>query len=311
MRVKQLFVLALLIGALCACAATDSYRRSRPLGLGPFPELTLALQNNPATKGMVLAGQGRTNALLNNETAWVGVDFSYSLYGNPGVEDKNGEKTAGQPAGEALVNRHFHMVQGFFGSGSMTRFAVGNRNERTDLSLQTLRRNGLWCVERVRFVRSDSDWFSQLWLDQGRVVPEQWIAKRYTFTIVNRQDRFVYEYREPYPECMPPTDDLSRLRLGILSDRAQSCLAQFNMRADAFVEFDPSATENAIPHILSTPQTFEAAPVPKAVPVMSDSGVNPVESPTDPNAAPRRRLLLDPVSILGDVERIERDDFFR
>lgn len=318
MRVKQLFILALLISSLCACAAaTERYRLSQPLGPGPFSELMLELQSDPAAKGMVLAAQDRTNALVDNETSWSAVDFSFSLFGNPIASETNGT-TPGEHSGDSdLVSRYFHMAQGFFSSGSMTRFAVGNRNERTDLSLQTLRRDGLWGVERVRFVNSDGDWFSQLWRDQGRTVPEQWIAKRYTFTLVNRTDRFVYEYREPYPDCLPPANDSGRRMAGMLYGEAQNCLAEFSRRADAFVEAIPTSAESGATEISTIPlnamanaTAATAVPVPPATPPGADVFVDAAQS-IEADSLPRRRVLLNPVSILGDVERIERDDAFR
>ena len=57
-----------------------------------------------------------------------------------------------------------------------------------------------WTIQ-VFPVIADRDWFSALWLQNGRQVPDFWLAKRWSAT-PEEDMRLVAEYREPAPACM-------------------------------------------------------------------------------------------------------------
>lgn len=57
-----------------------------------------------------------------------------------------------------------------------------------------------WTVQ-ILPVTAQGDWFSDLWMEKGREIPEFWLAKRWSATPEDEM-RLVAEYREPAPFCM-------------------------------------------------------------------------------------------------------------
>ncbi|MDL2210173.1 DUF4851 domain-containing protein [Desulfovibrio sp. OttesenSCG-928-O18] len=93
-----------------------------------------------------------------------------------------------------------------------------------------------WVTQILR-VDGEKDWFSAMWKESGRDVPEFWIARRFSAT-PERATRVVAEYREPWPECLDPgVKDLVFVRA--------SCLEGFLERADAAFTLNMGAPENA------------------------------------------------------------------
>ena len=90
--------------------------------------------------------------------------------------------------------------------------------------------NGTNWTTRIMRVPSEGDWFSAMWVENGRTVPAFWLAKRFSAT-PQGGTRMVAEYREPWPDCLPP--DLTELAFA-----PAECLKGYMDRADAAFTLD-------------------------------------------------------------------------
>ena len=105
-----------------------------------------------------------------------------------------------------------------------------------------------WNAQILRVI-AEKDWFSAMWRDSGREVPERWLARRFSAT-PERSTRVVAEYREPWPECLDPEiTDITLVRPG--------CLEGFLERSDAAFTLDMHAPEEmrepSVPSVLQNP----------------------------------------------------------
>jgi hypothetical protein len=109
----------------------------------------------------------------------------------------------------------------------------------------TLRAGGKnWTIQIFPIIAED-DWFSILWRNNGRQVPEFWLAKRWSSTPQDEM-RLLAEYREPLPLCLQEAfADLPRINgkatLPKGKENQQLCrrdMEAFSARADAAVALD-------------------------------------------------------------------------
>ena len=194
-----------------------------------YPRLTAA-----ANAPLVLQGYGRQ---------WVSLPSDYMGILPSGAMDY----TVYSEGAEGPVTRHAHVFavqpsdekRWYFKPDSLLPFD-GLSFGRKDI-------NGYRWAAQILRVHAGNDWFSAMWRDSGRGVPELWLARRFSAT-PDRSTRVVAEYREPWPECLDPeVKDLVFAR--------QGCLEGFLERSDAAFSLDMHA-----------PETLEAPAVPSLLP---------------------------------------------
>ena len=113
------------------------------------------------------------------------------------------------------------------------------------MSYSKARMAGKYWTVRMMTVFSSRDWFSDLWRQNGREIPEFWLAKRWSAT-PERNMRIVAEYREPAPLCLQkalaaaPLDDRNAppVRGKELWRNCDREIDEFSVRADAAFNFD-------------------------------------------------------------------------
>lgn len=104
-----------------------------------------------------------------------------------------------------------------------------------------------WTVQ-IFPLTATGDWFSALWEQNGRAVPEFWLAKRWSARPED-EIRLVVEYREPAPACMLErlgeaetarrTDkNAPMLRGRSLEANSHEALEAFSKRADAAIDLN-------------------------------------------------------------------------
>ena len=146
-------------------------------------------------------------------------------------------------AGQGSVNRHAHMILSELPRLDW-QWELETWAAPEALSYEKVRKAGKNWTVQILTVSSSKDWFSSLWQDNGRSVPEAWLAKRWSAT-PDTNVRIVAEYREPAPLCMrdtlaaPPSES----RGVPLASKApwRDCereILDFSARADAVFAFD-------------------------------------------------------------------------
>lgn len=98
------------------------------------------------------------------------------------------------------VNRHAHVAFGELPRESW-RWEMETWGKPEGLLYTSMRSGGKnWTIQMFP-VTAAGDWFSDLWLANGREIPEFWLAKRWSATPEGEM-RILAEYREPAPACM-------------------------------------------------------------------------------------------------------------
>ncbi len=179
-------------------------------------------------------------------------------YGNLWVSLYNQESLTTQPTGSFAyavysggdsgpVTRHAHALIVRPQSGVWS-FQLESFKGPDTFSLSKSDIGGITWTAQIMRVASRGDWFSAMWTENKRSVPELWIAKRFSAT-PDRQVRMVAEYREPWPECLDPM-------IPDLSLTPADCLKGFLGRADAAFTLDapvPAVQETPAPSMLHVP----------------------------------------------------------
>ncbi len=150
------------------------------------------------------------------------------------------------------------------------------------LSLSKMQQAGKFWTVHMMPVVSDHDWFSEMWLANGRPVPAFWLAKRWSAT-PDDQTRIIAEYREAAPQCM---QTMFRKALQVKSENPlpkgdeiwMACRKEINAFSD---RADTIFTLDKMPEVLSEP--------PLALPL------------TKPAASPNMKKLA------GEAEMIDND----
>lgn len=206
-RICYLVALCLLAAFLAACQGARSGVSGQSLVRTAYPRVSIT-----ATGTLVLQGHGRKWVSLPTDV--MGMEPSgimdYAVYG----EGDQGPVTR---HAHALVVRPSSEYAWYFQPESYPApggFAIGRETVN----------DSRWVTQLLR-VDGHKDWFSAMWVEAGRDVPEFWLARRFSAT-PERATRVVAEYREPWPECLDPgVQSLIFVR--------EACLEGFLERADA------------------------------------------------------------------------------
>lgn len=136
---------------------------------------------------------------------------------------------------EGPVLRHAHVLVVRPSSERDWRFKPESYPGPGGLAIRRVTVDGYaWTLQILR-VDGGKDWFNAMWLENGRDVPERWLAARFSAT-PDRYTRVAAEYREPWPECLDPeAKDLLFVR--------ESCLEGFYERLGAVFSLDMHAPE--------------------------------------------------------------------
>lgn len=113
------------------------------------------------------------------------------------------------------------------------------------LSRVSERKGGKYWTAQIFPVVAAGDWFSELWLKNGRQIPEFWLAKRWSST-PETEMRLLAEYREPAPACMRDrlAQAVGEKRTGYLPDSRElwrgcdETIRDFSARADAVFDLE-------------------------------------------------------------------------
>lgn len=207
----------LLLMQISGCAPAVSGVSGMSLVRTGYPRLTVG-----AREPMQLQGYGRQWVSL--PTDYLGLQptgsMDYAVYA---------EETEGP------VERHAHVLVARPLAEREWRFKPESFPGPGGLALGRVVIDGYtWTLQTLR-VDGEKDWFSAMWRENGRDVPERWIAVRYSAT-PDWYTRVVAEYREPWPECLDPEiKDLIFVR--------KSCLEGFYERSEAVFSLDMHAPE--------------------------------------------------------------------
>ncbi len=213
-----LHILLLSVLLLGACAGLNSpsgaYVSGNTFAHVGYPPVAVTA-NAPFT----LFGNGRLWVTLYNQDSLLTrplASFDYAVFGD---------------GSSGPVTRHAHMlfVQP---TEDIWAFQLESFKNFGTLSLSKQDFGRLTWTMQIMELPAEGDWFSALWQENGRSVPETWLVKRFSAT-PSRNTRLVAEYREPWPECLPPgLTDLFMV--------SRSCLKEFQDRADAAFTLDDS-----------------------------------------------------------------------
>jgi hypothetical protein len=171
---------------------------------------------------LLARGHGREWASLRTPslTATPLASFDYAVYSD---------------TGEGLVTRHAHTIILRPSNTESWVFAPESQGVFGALSYRQTGMNGMTVTEQILPVAATSDWFSALWLANGRETPRRGLARRFSAT-PERAVRLVAEYREPWPECLP--EDAASLSLV-----PGSCLEGFLSRSSGLFTFTPGVAD--------------------------------------------------------------------
>ena len=164
------------------------------------------------------------------------------------------------------VTRHAHTIFSELPT-QLWRWEMETWAKREALLYTTERAGGKnWTIQMFPIVAA-GDWFSALWLANGRQVPDLWLAKRWSST-PQEEMRLLAEYREPAPACMRDNlvqPDGSALPLPKGKDLWRGCekeIKEFSARADKVFELEKRGGAPAAP-------APKAAILPNVAPDMS------------------------------------------
>ena len=187
MNTRRLPAYALLIASLTGvlllsgCAARQNGATSQSLYAGGLADFSISVR-----PPLSLVSSGRL-------TAWVPSDvnlkpsgsFNYALF------------TEG---GSGPVTRHAHCIFSELPKWNW-RWEKETWALPQSLSYAQEQTGGKYWTVQIMPVTSRGDWFSAMWTENNRDVPEFWLAKRWSATPEDEM-RIVAEYREPAPLCM-------------------------------------------------------------------------------------------------------------
>jgi hypothetical protein len=158
------------------------------------------------------------------------------------------------PHNSGPVAVHAHAIISRLEDTNAWRFQHDSFKDPKALSFSSgIAHGGYGWTAQIMHTPARGDWFSELWVVNGRQVPEAWLAKRFA-ALLNDGNKAIFEYREPWPvnASMPAMDPL-------ITDISGDALTSFSQRADK--AFSVSAERGS----------FEGAPTaPSALPVLPD-----------------------------------------
>ena len=156
------------------------------------------------------------------------------------------------------------------------RWEMETWGKRGALSRVSERKGGKYWTAQIFPVAAAGDWFSELWLKNGRQVPEFWLAKRWSST-PEEEMRLLAEYREPAPACM--RDRLAQAAgekgAGYLPDSQElwrgcdEAIRDFSARADAVFDLERLRDQPAAVPAASAAPAAKTALLPDSSPDMA------------------------------------------
>lgn len=147
--------------------------------------------------------------------------------------------------------------------------------KRDALSRISERKGGKYWTVQIFPVAAASDWFSALWLKNGRQIPEFWLAKRWSST-PEKEMRLLAEYREPAPACMrdrlaQAAGEKGTAHLPDSRELWRGCdeaIRDFSARADAVFDLERLQDQPAAAPASPAPRAAGTAPLPDSSPDM-------------------------------------------
>lgn len=210
-RATLLCSLALALAVLSGCSPAQTGLTGNTLSTNTRPAISITANEplQPVASGRLWVSMANNRDLFRNSTA----AFNYAVFSEPG--------------GSGLVTRHAHATITRLNDNMSWRFQPDTWRESNAF---TFSRNSplegyRWTMQTLR-VPSQGDWFSDMWVANGREVPEVWLAKRWG-ALLNDSNKAVLEYREPWPDCLEAVDT----DLLLISGDSAACLSGFNSRA--------------------------------------------------------------------------------
>lgn len=202
-----MLLVVLIVASLCGCTGAFSGVTGSTLIRTGYPRVSLT-----ANEPLALYGYGRQWVTF--VTEYLGQDVSGSMDYAVYAAEKEGP-----------VTRHAHAFIVKPNNERLWYFGPESYKAPGGLILERREINGyIWNVQIIRVV-AENDWFSAMWKENGRIVPEVWIARRFSAT-PDKVTRVVAEYREPWPACLnPEAEDLVFV--------CKECLEDFFARSDA------------------------------------------------------------------------------
>ena len=257
--------LALVLLALAAPGCAPRRIEASPQGFSGSGIADFAIRVAPP---LTLAASGRLTARVPSDDALVApiatVAFAAFAEGDKGP-----------------VTRHAHTMFCELPLDSW-RWEMETWGKRDTLLRTSERKGGKYWTAQIFPVVAAGDWFSDLWLKNGRPVPEFWLAKRWSST-PQEEMRLLAEYREPAPACM--RDRLARAvgekGAGYLPDSRElwrdcdQAIRDFGARADAVFDLErlrdrpaaaPAASAASVAPAASAASVAPAAPAATAAP---------------------------------------------
>lgn len=246
--------LALVLLALAASGCTPRRIEASPQSFSGSGIADFSIRVAPP---LTLAASGRLTARVPSDDALVApvatVAFAAFAEGDSGP-----------------VTRHAHTMFCELSRESW-RWEMETWGKRDALSRVSERKGGKYWTAQIFPVVAAGDWFSDLWLKNGRQVPEFWLAKRWSST-PETEMRLLAEYREPAPACMRDrlAQAVGEKGAGYLPDSRElwrgcdEAIRDFSTRADAVFDLE---------QLQGQPAAASAAPVAKTA-LLPDSSMN-------------------------------------
>lgn len=181
-RIGWLIVLAFVLAVAAGCTPVQRSATDRRFYSTGQPNVEFRM-----VPTLTLASSGRILANVPSDTNLLPAAYTtYAIFGE---------------GGEGLVSRHAHALFSSLPSNSW-RWRMETWPLTYSLRLSKLRTAGQYWTVHMLPVAAEGDWFTEFWKLNGRETPRFWLAKRWSATPDNKEDRILAEYREPAPECM-------------------------------------------------------------------------------------------------------------
>lgn len=193
----------------CSPARTGLAGPTLTTNTRPAISITANPPLEPAAGGLLWVSLPNNRDLLSSVSA----SFNYAVFGEPG--------------GSGLVTRHAHAILARLSDSQLWTFEPDTWKDPNAFTHATGPgpEGYAWTTQLMR-VPSRGDWFSDLWLANGRKTPQVWLAKRWA-SLLDGANKAVLEYREPWPDCL----EFTAPDMLLITGDSAACLGGFNSRA--------------------------------------------------------------------------------
>lgn len=188
-RVQRLFSILAFVALAGLAACAGAYTGLSGDVMYAYGLADVAISPNPPLKPF---GSGLQNISMKTDAMIKApATLNYAVYG----EEQNKQ-----------VLKHGHVIVCSIDDTEAWEYLMETFPRSNENYLRVVTIDGRTWNEHLMFQNAQGDWFSALWQANGRKIPEQWIAKRWSRTYFDRL-RVVVEYREPMPECVTVLPD--------------------------------------------------------------------------------------------------------